>query len=147
MRMFLVHAVVNKAAPAWVLEQIYEVADDRDLPQEARGESGAMLYRMRARHRLQEPETAIDRAGDDEIVALFLQCRSARDRLILLLLSRVGLRPGQVAGLRRCDPHLLMDSRTLGCDVEGAHVHVIRRENENRAWSIDPKLKGFYSRM
>lgn len=31
-RMFLVHAVVNKVAPAWVLEQIYELGDDRDLP-------------------------------------------------------------------------------------------------------------------
>jgi site-specific recombinase XerD len=138
-RMFLVHAVVNKAAPTGVLEQIYELGDDRDLPQEARGESGAMRYRMRARHRLQEPESAIDRAGDEEIVAMFLKCRSARDRLILLLLSRVGLRPGQVAGLRRCDPHLLMDSRSLGCDVEGAHVHVVRRENENRAWSKSKK--------
>ncbi|MCX5316222.1 tyrosine-type recombinase/integrase [Streptomyces sp. NBC_00154] len=85
-RMFLVHAVVNKAAPTWVLEQIYELGDDRDLPQEARGESGAMRYRMRARHPLQEPATTIDRAGDEEIVAMFLKCRSARDRLILLLL-------------------------------------------------------------
>ncbi|MEU9413358.1 tyrosine-type recombinase/integrase [Streptomyces sp. NPDC048281] len=138
-RMFLVHAVGNRAAPAWVLEQIYELGDDRDLPREARGESGGLRYRMRARHRLQEPESAIDRASDEEIVAMFLQCRSARDRLILLLLSRVGLRPGQVAGLRRCDPHLLMDSRSLGCDVEGAHVHVVRRENENRAWSKSRK--------
>ncbi len=138
-RMFLVHAVVNKTAPAWVLEQIYELGDSRDLPEEARGESGGMRYRMRARHRLQEPETAIDRASDEEIVAMFLECRSARDRLILLLLARVGLRPGQVAGLRRSDPHLLMDSRSLGCDMEGAHVHVIRRENENRAWSKSKK--------
>jgi integrase/recombinase XerD len=137
--MFLVHAVVNKAAPAWVLEQIYELGDDRDLPKQARGESGGLRYRMRARHRLQEPETGIDRAGDEEIVAMFLECRSARDRLILLLLSRVGLRPGQVAELRRSDPHLLMDSRSLGCDIEGAHVHVIRRENENRAWSKSKK--------
>lgn len=32
-----------------------------------------------------------------------------------------------------------MDSRTLSCDIEGAHVHVIRRENENRAWSKSKK--------
>ncbi|MFF7174812.1 hypothetical protein [Streptomyces pseudovenezuelae] len=81
-RMFLVHAVVNKVAPTWVLEQIYELGDDRDLPHEARGESGALRYRMRARQGLQEPESAIDRASDEEIVAMFLQCRSARDRLI-----------------------------------------------------------------
>ncbi|MEU6602488.1 site-specific integrase [Streptomyces flaveolus] len=138
-RMFLVHAVINKAVPASVLEQIYELSDDHDLPLAARGESGAVRHRLRAHHRLQEPETAVDRASDEEVVAMFLDCRSARDRLIMLLLSRVGLRPGQVAGLRRCDPHLLMDSRSLGCHVEGAHMHVVRRQNENNAWSKSKK--------
>lgn len=70
---------------------------------------------------------------------MFLACRSARDRLTLLLLSRVGLRPGQAAGLRRTDPHLMMDSRSLGCDIEGAHMHVVRRQNENGAWSKSRK--------
>ncbi|MFE2159100.1 tyrosine-type recombinase/integrase [Streptomyces lydicus] len=134
-RMFLLHAVANKAVPPWVLEQIYEVADVGDLPADARGESGLMRHRLRARHRLQEPETNIDRASDEEIVAMFLACQSARDRLTVLLVSRVGLRPGQTAGMHRTDPHLMMDSRSLGCDVEGAHVHVVRRQNENRAWS------------
>ncbi|GFE07098.1 hypothetical protein Scani_82210 [Streptomyces caniferus] len=45
--------------------------DDRDLPAQARGESEGMRYRLRARHRLQEPETAVDRASDQEIVAMF----------------------------------------------------------------------------
>ncbi|MGV9879216.1 tyrosine-type recombinase/integrase [Streptomyces sp. NPDC003006] len=134
-RMFLLHAIANEEAPAWVLEQIYEPGDSRDLPQEAKGESGGMQVRLRARHRLQEPETDIDRASDEEVVAMFLACRSARDRLTLLLLSRVGLRPGQTAGLRRSDPHLMMDSRVLGCNAEGAHIHVVRRQNENDAWS------------
>jgi hypothetical protein len=49
---------------------LYEVADDRDLPAEARGEDGRMAWRMRARHRLREPETAVDRASDEQIVAL-----------------------------------------------------------------------------
>ncbi|UXY25146.1 tyrosine-type recombinase/integrase [Streptomyces sp. HUAS TT20] len=138
-RMFLVHAVINKAVAASVLEQIYELSDNHDLPLAARGESGAMRHRLRAHHRLQEPETAVDRASDEEVIAMFLACRSARDRLIMLLLSRVGLRPGQVAGLRRCDPHLLMDSRSLGCHVEGTHVHVVRRQNENNAWSKSKK--------
>jgi site-specific recombinase XerD len=139
LRMFLVHAVAESAAPGWVVEALYEVGDDRDLPLAAKGESGRMRYRLRARHRLQEPQTDIDRASDEEVVAMFLACRSARDRLALLLLSRVGLRPGQAAGLRRTDPHLMMDSRSLGCDVEGAHVHVVRRQNENNAWSKSRK--------
>ncbi|MET7303874.1 tyrosine-type recombinase/integrase [Embleya sp. NPDC005575] len=138
-RMFLLHAVVNKAAPGWVLEQVYELGDDRDLPLRARGESGGMRYRLRARHRVNEPQTGVDRASDEEVVAMFLACRSARDRLIVLLLSRVGLRRGQVAGLRRRDPHVVMDARALGCDVSGAHVHVVRRDNENGAWSKSRK--------
>ncbi|AZM55807.1 recombinase XerD [Streptomyces sp. WAC 01529] len=134
-RMFLVHAVNSKVAPAWVVEQIYELGDGLDLPAEAHGENGPMRVRLKARHRLQEPESDIDRASDEEVVAMFLACRSARDRLTLLLLSRVGLRPGQTAGLRRSDPHMMADSRALGCDAEGAHVHVVRRQNENNAWS------------
>ncbi|WP_369221642.1 hypothetical protein AB5J52_07475 [Streptomyces sp. R39] len=77
----------------------------------------------------------VDRAHDGELVAMFLACRSARDRLIVLLHCRVGLRRGQVAGLRRSDCHLLPASRALGCEHEGAHVHVRRRANANRAWS------------
>ncbi|MFE4496435.1 tyrosine-type recombinase/integrase [Streptomyces niveus] len=138
-RMFLVHAVANKVVPARVLEQIYEVGDIGDLPADARGEDSGMPHRLRALHSLQEPETDIDRASDEEIVAMFLQCRSARDRLTVLLLTRVGLRPGQAAGLRRSDPHLTANSRPLGCDVDGAHLHVIRRQNENGAWSKSKK--------
>ena len=44
-------------------------------------------------------------------------CRSARDRLIVLLMARAGLRRGEVSGLRGSDVHLVTDSRPLGCDV------------------------------
>ena len=94
-----------------------------------------MAWRMRARHRLREPETAVDRAGDAEIVALLRACRSARDRLIVLLMARAGLRRGEVCGLRRSDVHLLPDSRVLGCEVARAHLHVVRRDNPNGAWA------------
>jgi integrase/recombinase XerD len=134
-RGFLSFAVVNKEAPQWVLGQIYELADSRDLPLEAQGEDGGLFYRMRARHHLQEAETAVDRASDEEIVALFAACLSARDRLIVLLLSRAGLRRSEAAGLRRSDLHLLPVNRSLGCDVDGAHVHVIRRDNVNGTWA------------
>jgi len=52
--------------------------------------------------------------ADEEIVALLGTCRSARDRLIVLLMARAGLRRGEVCGLRRSDVHLLADSRRLG---------------------------------
>lgn len=100
-RGFVVHAVTSGQAPAGLVPLLYEVADDRDLPEAARGEDGRMAWRMRARHRLREPETTVDRASDEEIVALLHGCRSARDRLVVLLMARGGLRRGELCGLRR----------------------------------------------
>ena len=135
-RAMVVHAVSTGQASGQLLPLLYEVADDRDLPEAARDSDGRMAWRMRARHRVHEPERPVDRASDAEIVALLRACRSARDRLIVLLMARAGLRRGEVCGLRRSDVHLLADSRALGCGVARAHLHVIRREdNPNAAWA------------
>jgi integrase/recombinase XerD len=135
-RGMVVHAAAEGLAPQSLVPLLYEVAADRDLPAAARGEDGSMSWRLRARHRLHEPETGVDRASDEEIVALLRACRSARDRLIVLLMARAGLRRGELCGLRRSDVHLLFDSRVLGCEIARAHVHVIRREdNPNGAWT------------
>jgi integrase/recombinase XerD len=134
-RGFLSHAVTAGQAPGEVMGMLYELADDRDLPAEARGEWGGLSYRMRARHRLVEPERPVDRASDEEIVALLRACRSCRDRLIVLLMARAGLRRGEAAGLRREDLHFMPDSSVLGCPVPGAHLHVVRRNNPNGAWA------------
>ncbi|WP_239656549.1 tyrosine-type recombinase/integrase [Mycobacterium riyadhense] len=135
-RGMVVHAVATGHGPAGLVSMLYEVAGDRDLPAEARDEDGRMAWRMRARHRLQEPQTTVGRASDEQIVVLLRACRSARDRLIVLLMARAGLRRGEVCGLRRSDVHLLVDSRRLGCDVARAHLHVVRREdNPNGAWA------------
>ncbi len=134
-RGLLAYAVSVSRAPRSVLGQIYELADSRGLLAEAQGEDGGLFYRLRPVHWLREPETRMDRAHDAELVTMFTAARSARDRLVVLLMSRVDLRRGQVAGLRRSDVHLLPDSRVLGCDYQGAHVHVKRQENENGAWS------------
>jgi integrase len=131
----VVHAAAAGQAPAGLVSLLYEVADDRDLPEAARGEEGRMAWRLRARHRLRDPETAVDRAGDGEIVAVLRACCSARDRLIVLLMARAGLRRGELCGLRRGDVHLLANSRALGCAVERAHLHVVRRDSPNGAWA------------
>ena len=75
-----------------------------------------MGWRMRARHRVHEPQAQAGRASDEQIVALLQACLSARDRLIVLLMARAGLRRGELCGLRRSDVHLLADSRPLGCE-------------------------------
>src|SRR6516165_4587348 len=134
-RGMVVHAVAAGQASGDLVALLYEVADDRDLPEAARGEDGRMGWRMRARHRLHEPETAVDRASDEQIVALLRACLSARDRLIVLLMARAGLRRGELCGLRRSDVHLLVDSRLLGCEIPRAHLHVVRRDNPNGAWA------------
>ena len=135
-RGMVVHAVAAGQAGEDLVALLYEIADDRDLPDAARGEGGRMDWRMRARHRLHEPETPVDRASDAEIVALLHACLSARDRLIVLLMARAGLRRGELCGLRRSDVHLLADSRPLGCQIARAHLHVIRRDgNSNGAWA------------
>jgi integrase/recombinase XerD len=135
-RGMVVHAAAVGQAPAGLVPLVYEVADDRDLPEQARAEGGRMVWRMRARHRLHEPETPVDRASNGDIVALLRGCRSARDRLIVVLMARAGLRRGELCGLRRADVHLLIDSGPLGCDVARAHLHVVRRENNpNGAWA------------
>jgi integrase/recombinase XerD len=133
-RGMIVHAVTEGAAPGSLVRLLYEVADDADLPEAARGEDGSTGWRVRARHRLREPDRPVDRASDADIVALLRGCCSARDRLIVLLMARAGLRRGEVAGLRRSDVHLLADSRELGCAVARAHLHVVRRpDNPNGA--------------
>ncbi len=128
-RGMVVHAVAAGQAPGHLVPLLYEVADDRELPDAARGSDGRMAWRMRARHRLHEPDEPVDRASDADIVAVLGGCRSARDRLIVLLMARAGLRRGEVLGLRRSDVHLLLDSRPLGCAVARAHVHVVRRDD------------------
>lgn len=134
-RGFVAHAVAAGQAPGELMSLLYELADDRDVPARARGEDQRLAWRLRARHRLHEPETVVERAGDVEIVALLQACRSARDRLIVLLMARAGLRRGELVGLRRSDMHLLVDSRLLGCGIPRAHLHVVRRDNPNGAWA------------
>lgn len=133
-RGMVVHAVAEGTAPGHLVQVLYEVADDRDLPEVARAEDGGTGWRMRARHRLHEPSTPVDRASDEDVVAVLRGCRSARDRLIVLLMARAGLRRGEVLGLRRSDVHMLTDSTALGCPIARAHLHVVRRaDNPNRS--------------
>ena len=133
-RGMVVHAVAEGTAPGYLVQVLYEVADDRDLPDGVRPEEGGTGWRMRARHRLHEPETVVDRASDEDVVAVQRGCFSARDRLIVVLMARAGLRRGEVLGLRRSDVHLLADSSALGCGISRAHLHVVRRDdNPNRA--------------
>jgi integrase/recombinase XerD len=128
-REFLKHAVASGDAPPSALSMLYEIGDDRWLPDELRGGRTGLRYIARSRHRLSVPERQADLATDADARALLRACRSARDRFIVVLLGRTGLRRGEAAGLRRPDMHMALDSTSVGCDVPGEHLHVVRRED------------------
>jgi integrase/recombinase XerD len=132
-RELLKHHVAVGTVPADVLTALYEISDDRHLPADLKGEANGLRYRAKPRHRVREPDSPVDNASDEETVVLLRACRSARDRLIILAMSRAGLRRGELCGLRLEDIHFVVDASHLGCAVPGAHLHVRRRDNPNRA--------------
>src|ERR1039457_6107644 len=113
-RGMVVHAVAAGEAAGHLVPLLYEFADDRDLPGQARAEDGQMSWRMRALHRGCEAESPVSRAADADIAAVTMACRSARDRLIVLLMARAGLRRGGGAGLPRSAVHPLGALRPPG---------------------------------
>lgn len=76
---------------------------------------GPRRINCEARHRVPSINRRPDRASDDDFLALLRACLSARDRPLVILLARAGLRRGELVGLRREDVHFLLDSSSLGC--------------------------------
>ena len=69
-----------------------------------------------------------------QVGALVDASANVRDRFIVEALYATGMRVAELCGLHLADMHLLPSSARLGCQVEGAHLHVVRREdNENGA--------------
>ena len=97
------------------------------------GESG-QFRRVRARALKARAETPFpDALTAEQAAAVLACCRRPRERFLVVLLHDTGMRIGEALGLRRCDMHLLPDSRGLGCAVVGAHVHIRHRANPNGA--------------
>jgi integrase/recombinase XerD len=72
--------------------------------------------------------------GPDQVGAALAAAGCARERFLVALLATTGLRIGEALGLHREDLHLLASSQSVGCLVEGPHVHVRRRrDNPNKA--------------
>jgi integrase/recombinase XerD len=142
-REFYKHAAAVRDVDGAVLSALYEVADDRFLPAELRPEGGGLRYRAAPRHRLRAPRRARpEGASQGEWEALLEAACSWRDRFLLVLLWFSGLRLGEALGLRRSDLHFADSSTAVGCQVPGPHLHVVRRDNPNRASakSRDPRV-------
>jgi site-specific recombinase XerD len=135
-REFVKYSVATGAAPPHLLPALYVQGDDRWLPAEVGGRPRRREAGLRARHRVRAPEQEPAAATEEQVLALLAECRSARDRFIVLVLARAGLRRGELVGMRRQDVHVLAESSSLGCDMPREHLHVHRRDdNTNQAWA------------
>jgi integrase/recombinase XerD len=131
-REYFRHAAALGEVDDSVLNILFDVVEDFDLPRDIRGEP-QLRMRTKPRHRLSEPQRMVDAVTGDEILALLGACRNARDRFIVLALWRIGHRRGELTGMRIEDVHFVPDATRLGCSLRGEHVHIRRRDNANGA--------------
>jgi site-specific recombinase XerD len=125
-----------------VLRALFRVERGLRLPVGvAEGQEVALV--TRPRHRLRtatrgRPATV----SMEQFAGLMGACRTWRDRSILALLGRAGLRRGEAVTLRISDVHLAESSHEVGCAEPGPHLHVLRREDLDggAAKSIDPRI-------
>lgn len=104
------------------------------------GERGQFRYsrvkELRARETSSSPKTLTTGQVQEMIAA----STNARDRFLIMLLDETAIRIGEALGLRRSDMHFLPDSTSLGCEIRGAHIHVVRRsDNANGALAKSSK--------
>jgi integrase len=110
-RSFFRHAAAVGQLDPEVLGVVY---DSLDSYAGHMAERGAHHPRARPRHRLSEPHSPIVNAEGEDVVALIRAARNARDRFIVIAMWRMGLRRGELAGLRRSDVHFVPDASQLG---------------------------------
>jgi len=105
------------------------------------GEEGQHLQIQGRRLKFKVAVPGYEWLTDEEILQILAATTRARDRFLVGLLAVTGMRIGEALGLRREDMHFLPNSRSLGCRVEGPHVHVRRRVNSNGAFakSVEPR--------
>ena len=132
-REFYKHAVADRALNASVLALLFEAGDDRYMPADLRPEGSGLRYLARPRHVQRSRRARPVPVRREEAEALVRAARSWRDRFLLVLLWFCGVRVGEALGLRRSDLHLVPAAAALGCAVPGPHVHVVGRDNPNRA--------------
>lgn len=129
---------------AGVAEALSERRELRFVPPSFdRGERTGRPVVDRRRVRRRRVESAPVTLSRVEVVALVDACANVRDRFVIEALYATGLRVAELCGLRLSDLHLVPSATHLGCKVAGAHLHVVRREdNENGALakSIWPRV-------
>jgi integrase/recombinase XerD len=112
-------------------------------PRWDRGERSGRPVLERRRVRRRHVEKAPSTLTATQVGALVDACSNTRDRFIVEALYATGLRLAELCGLHLSDLHFVPSALHLGCNVTGAHLHVIRREdndNDALAKSIYPRV-------
>ncbi|SOE12148.1 Site-specific recombinase XerD [Streptomyces sp. 2323.1] len=105
------------------------------------GEDG-QFRTVRAREiKFKVEDEGIEWLTPDQVEEVIGATTRHRDRFLVSLLWVTGVRIGEALGLRREDMHFLSNSRSLGCNVEGPHLHVRRRLNTNGALAKSPRSR------
>ncbi len=127
------------ASRGWCMPQVAERLSSRVelrfIPSTMdRGERTDQPIVQRRAVRRRRVERAPAMLSGEQVGALVDACVNVRDRFVVDALYATGLRVAELCGLHLADLHLLPSAAHLGCQVTGAHLHVVRREdNENRA--------------
>ncbi len=131
-------------APPAVAERLSSSTELRFAPRRwecgERSNRPVVERRSVRRRRVEQPPAILSRA---QVSALVDCCANIRDHFVIEALYATGLRVSELCGLHLCDLHLLPSAAHLGCSGTGAHLHVVRREdNENGALakSIWPRV-------
>ena len=135
-------AVARGVLDGDVLRALFRVEQGFKLPVGV-VETQAMALHERPRHRLREAKRGRPRTVSfEQFAGLMAACRTWRDRTIVALLGRGGLRRGEAVTLRMSDVHLAETSLDVGCVEPGPHLHVRRREDLDggAAKSLDPRI-------
>jgi site-specific recombinase XerD len=93
--------------------------------------------------RRRRPERPPSTLAVEHVGAIVDACSNMRDRFVVEAFYATGLRVSELCGLHLSDLHFVPSAVHLGCKVGGAHLHVLRREdNENGALakSIWPRV-------
>lgn len=100
----------------------------------ARGEGGQFQRTRVKALRVKVAEQSPEVLSDEQVLAMRDAAETCRDRFLLRVLHDGGPRIGEALGLQAEDVHLLPNSRSLGCVVDGPHFHITRRvDNANNA--------------
>ena len=115
------------------LNRLYEMAPVQNYGPSDRRHHLSTTVILRRRHRLRPQRSSRRDAPVAVVKNLIAECLNARDALLVAMLATTGLRRGEALGLRLSDLHFLPDSTSLGCQIDGPHLHVVPRVNSNQA--------------